>query len=380
MSAASHSLADTFDPRRNSLNALRLALATLVVVSHSWPIGGYGAGIGIGDQDLGGWAVAGFFAISGFLITGSRIHSRSLLDYFWRRFLRIYPGFIVALLVVAFGFAPISVFLLGNGTWTFGAGSSYVLSNVALMMRQFGIAGTLQGVPFPGSWDGTLWTLFYEFLCYIGIGFLVSLVPRRFLGVAIVGILVVGTAITCLHLFDLFAVPDKVLRMARLSTFFAAGALAFQSRKWLPMTWPWALAFLALLLVTIFTRTFQAFAGIPVAYLMLYLGIRLPLHRVGARNDISYGIYIYAFPVQQILAIVFPDQSLPVAVFILLSVVLAIPFGWASWMLVEKQAMKFKVIKRRAEPSIRRPPTWLANRAPSARRNIGTPGRSRAER
>ena len=92
---ACQTLATAFDPRHNSLNALRLALATLVIVSHAWPIGGFGNDPHIGDLSFGGWAVAGFFAISGFLITSSRLRS-SFSAYLWRRMLRIFPGLWVA--------------------------------------------------------------------------------------------------------------------------------------------------------------------------------------------------------------------------------------------------------------------------------------------
>jgi peptidoglycan/LPS O-acetylase OafA/YrhL len=70
------SLAQRFQPRHNSLNALRLALATLVVVSHAWPLTGLEPEPGFGGANLGTWAVFGFFAISGFLITRSRLRTR----------------------------------------------------------------------------------------------------------------------------------------------------------------------------------------------------------------------------------------------------------------------------------------------------------------
>lgn len=155
------SVGATFNPRSNSLNAIWLFLATAVIVAHSWPLGGgYGADPGFGDQDLGDWAVAGFFAISGYLITRSRLSLSSLLDYFWRRFLRIYPAFLVCLLVVAFAFAPASVAVFSDGTYEGSAGASYVISNIFLFIRQWGIPGTLQSVPFLDSWNGPLWTLF----------------------------------------------------------------------------------------------------------------------------------------------------------------------------------------------------------------------------
>lgn len=171
--------------RRNSLNALRLVLAVSVIVSHTWPIGGYGDDPGFGDQDLGDWAVAGFFAISGYLITMSRVKPAPLIDFFWRRVMRIYPAFIVCLLMVAFVFAPLAASLPGGGTYSPTEGAGYVLRNSALYISQFGIPGTLPDANFPESWNGALWTLFYEFMCYIGIGLLVTMTPKKLLPAAV---------------------------------------------------------------------------------------------------------------------------------------------------------------------------------------------------
>jgi peptidoglycan/LPS O-acetylase OafA/YrhL len=346
------SIGTTFDPRRNSLNALRLALAASVIVSHSWPIGGYGldpgySPTGRSDQDLGSWAVAGFFAISGFLIAGSRINSRSPLDYYWRRVLRIYPAFIACLLLVAFVIAPLATGLLGGGRYALSGAASYVLNNLGLLIQQFGIPKTLATVPFPGAWDGALWTLFFEFLCYIGIGLLVSVVPRRYLTASVVIVFVGCIGITFAVTIGGLTIRGQIEQLARLGGFFAAGAMFYLQQRRIPQHASFAVGSALAIALTILTGTFQAFSGLFVVYLLLYLGIRLPLHRIGAQNDISYGMYIYAFPIQQVLQLEFPGQRLPVLVFVLLSVILTVPLAAASWFLVEKPAM---TLKRLTEP------------------------------
>lgn len=335
-------ISDVFNPRSNSLNAIRLLLATAVIVAHSWPLGGYGEDPGAGDQDLGDWAVAGFFAISGYLITMSRLSLASLKDYFWRRFLRIYPAFLVCMLVVAFGFAPASVFFFGAGTYDGMAGVSFVVNNLALLVRQAGVPGTLASAPFPEAWNGPLWTLFYEFLCYIAIGLLVSLLPRRLVRSAVAAAFIMCTAVTCFYLFSGADLPQIAVRSARLGAFFCAGAIIFLYRDRIAFNRKLIAASVGLILLTIATGTFQAFAGLPVAYLMIALGVVLPLRSVGARNDVSYGMYIYAFPVQQLLALAFPSQVLPVWAFVLLSITLTVPLAWASWLLIERPAMALK--------------------------------------
>ena len=103
ITAAPPSLGAAFDPRNNSLNALRLVFASMVIVSHAWPLGGFGRDPQIGGIAVGRWAVAGFFVISGYLIASSRGRT-PFLTFLWRRFLRIFPGLWVCLLVTVLVF------------------------------------------------------------------------------------------------------------------------------------------------------------------------------------------------------------------------------------------------------------------------------------
>lgn len=333
-----------FDPRRNSLNALRLVLAVLVIVSHSWPIGGYGDDPGVHEgNDLGAWAVAGFFAISGYLITASRLHSRSFGDYLWRRFLRIYPGFLAVLLVIAFGFATISSLLDPTAEWSIGSAFRFLLPNLGLYVAHTDVAGTLDAVPYRNVWDGSLWTLGYEFLCYLIIGALVSLIrTERALAWACGAWFVAATVATLgVHLVGIEGDPAPA-RFLRLSTYFAAGALIYLKRNQLPAR-GWLAAVAGVLLVgLVLSDQFGAFAAAPAAYLVLWLGARLPLHRVASRNDVSYGMYVYAFPVQQLLVLASAGVILPPWLFAVLATALTVPFAWASWLLVERPAMRLK--------------------------------------
>jgi len=331
-----------FDPRRNSLNAIRLVLALLVIVSHTWPIGGYGRELHLGDQTLGNWAVAGFFAISGYLITGSRLHSRNFVDYLWRRVLRIYPAFFVVLVIVAFGFAPLVAAATGDGPWTVSGAVQYVVKNLALDIRQYGVPDTLNSVPLPRAWNGSLWTLFYEFLCYLAVGVAASFLPRRALQWCAVAALVLGGGATLVITHGLVSVPTTLELFIRLLAFFAGGMLLYLLADRVPLSGWLALAALLALAVAAAVGVSRPLAGLPVAYLMLYLGSRLPLHRVGSRNDISYGVYIYAFPVQQVLVYLFADRAIDPLSFALLSAIGTVPLAWASWLFIEKPAMSLK--------------------------------------
>lgn len=329
------------DPRRNSLNALRLALATAVLVSHAWPLGGRGGDPGLGDENLGGWAVAGFFALSGYLVTGSRLSAPTSWDFLARRVLRIYPAFLVVLLVVAFVFAPVSTLVDGSHGYDAGASARFVVANLGLHVRQFDIPGTLTTAPYPFAWDGALWTLSYEFACYLGVGALVALVPRARLGAGVVVVLVLGTLGSAAHLLR-GADDGPGAQLVRLGTYFAAGALLYLLRDRIPLTAPAAALAAGLVVVTVLTGTFQVLAGLPLAYLLLYAAAALPLHGVGRANDVSYGMYLYGFPVQQLIVVVLGPGALPVAAYVVLSVAATVPFAWASWCWVERPAMRLR--------------------------------------
>jgi len=76
----------------------------------------------------------------------------------------------------------------------------------------------------------------------------------------------------------------------------------------------------------------------------LWLGMHLPLHMVGARNDYSYGVYIYAFPVQQVL-VVWGANRWGYWPYTLLAVASVLPFAVASWWIIEKHALRLKTMR-----------------------------------
>lgn len=100
-------LGKPFNARRNGMNLVRLVLASSVVFHHSFPLLGRGEGPVLAGDLIGGWAVIGFFCLSGYLITASR-RSKGFGEYLLLRVARIYPGFIACLAVTAFILAPIA--------------------------------------------------------------------------------------------------------------------------------------------------------------------------------------------------------------------------------------------------------------------------------
>lgn len=319
-------------PRRNSLNALRLGLAALVIVSHAWPLGGFGPDPRIGGATLGEIAVAGFFGLSGWLITHSRCTS-SATAFAWRRFVRLYPGFLVALLVVAFGFAPLAA-LLGDGGYVPWDGVVHVVANAGLYITEWTVGQSLPASAYP-AWNGSLWTLFSEALCYAAVGLLVGLAGRRATPAVVIACWLVLTVLAAVEVDGGRAVADFL----RLAPFFFAGATLYVLRDRVPLD-P-LLASGAAVAAVVALHVEPVLAALPVAYLALWLGARLPLRRVAARHDLSYGLYVYAFPVQQLVALL-GGTRFGVAAYVLLSVLATVPFAAASWFGVERPALRLR--------------------------------------
>lgn len=348
-------LGEALSSSDNALNFVRLCLAVAVIFGHAFPLGGVDA-LTIGPfahGGLHGFAVEGFFVISGYLILASGIRT-STGAYLWRRFLRIYPGYIVALLATALVFAPLGALLESDARWEVGSAASYIVGALDLKPSQDGVGQTLLHVPWPETWNGSLWTLFYEAAAYIGVALLVAWGPvRRRLKVIVPLGASVGTALYLVVPGDMImglipgAVGGIIVVGTRLWTFFAWGMLAYLWRDRIPVRTSWIILSWFIFLVTAHLAVGGAVAVVSklllipaLAYAVLATGAALRI-RLGQKNDISYGVYVYAFPIQQMLALMNVHQY-GWFVTAILALILTIPFAIASWMLIEKPALSLK--------------------------------------
>lgn len=329
--------------RENALNVIRLTLAILVIVSHSFPIGGFGADPVVGDLGLGSVAVGGFFAVSGYLITQSRYRS-SLASYAWKRVLRIFPGYWICLIFT--GFVAAAIAGVARGGWEVKDAAVFLAVNAPMLgPSQTQLGETLAGLPYPAGWNGSLWTLRYELVCYalIGLALVFAFVRRRRYLIPL-SFLAVTSLSLMLHNWG---VDGSVGDAALLAPFFLAGATLYVLADRVPCSRGLAVAALALLVATLATGTGHSLAAMPLAYLLMWLGIETPkaVANLGRHNDFSYGMYLYAFPVQQLL-VVAGAHNLGPPIFILLSIVSTAPLAIASWYLIEKPAQGWKNLWR----------------------------------
>ncbi|MCV7347638.1 acyltransferase family protein [Mycolicibacterium rhodesiae] len=360
-------LEDVFDPRNNALNVWRLILATGVVFWHSWPLTGRHMSFVPAAQLLANGWVDGFFAVSGFLITWSWFRQRRARDYFLARALRLFPGLWVCLAVTAFVIAPIAVAIQTGGyaatTMLLSPGPfEYVLGNSGLNLLKHDIAGTPNGVPWLGEWNGSLWTLFWEALCYFMVAVLGAVgVLRRRWAIPVLLLMMLIWTLTLPPVPALVDAPpgahvhvdaaNNLLIVSGLATrfglMFLAGAFLYRFRDVIPARWSLVAVSSVVVLASSALPNYRVIAAIPMAYAIIVSGALVRNKYFSLNTDLSYGIYIYAFPVQQLLVMSGLAFLNPV-VFAIAAVLATVPLAAMSWFLVEKRAitLKSRLIKK----------------------------------
>ncbi len=347
------SISAVFDPKSNNFGFLRFFLAALVILSHGLPIGGfpdYDPFILLSNHatTLGSVAVAGFFALSGFLITRSYISSNSLLRFLRHRFLRIFPGFWVCLLLTALVFAPLVQWLEQGSMYGLYESTDsplrYVYANFFLYIKQWTIAGLPAKTPLTGL-NGSLWTLIHEFLCYLAVGVLgvMGLLGKRWtIVIALLGLWTVQLLrIHAPALVPMIAGHTFVEEFIRLSITFFCGAAIYVFRDTIPSSaWLAVVACVIYVLGSYLGYTLEI-ESVTIAYSVFWLAFHLPFTSFDRRGDYSYGLYIYAFPVQQLLAVL-GAHHLGYVPFVFLGIVGTMMFAVPSSIYVEKPMLDRK--------------------------------------
>jgi peptidoglycan/LPS O-acetylase OafA/YrhL len=360
-SPGTRSLGEALAGHRNSLGLLRFVLAASVIFHHSFPLIGIPdpfAAFSRGQASIGSVAVAGFFAISGYLIAKSGSNS-DVVQFMWRRFLRIFPAYWAVLLLTAFAIGPVLWIVSGRplGSYFVEDGNGplhYFTANWNLSVGTYGIHDLLvDTTPYGRAvqssvFNGSLWTLSYEWICYLLIGVLVLfsvlsrariLVPAITVALFIAQVLNVASPGMLGNISPLLADNYIVL----LTFTFMVGASFAMYSKQVPFDDRLGILSALVLIATIRFGGYSSVGMIAGAYFVLYLGARLPsrFQWIGQKNDYSYGIYIYGFLAQQVLAS-FGLWRTGYLVFSVVALLVAFACAWLSWHVIEKNAMKLK--------------------------------------
>jgi peptidoglycan/LPS O-acetylase OafA/YrhL len=311
----------------NAITALRLGLAVLVVFSHSFVAGGFGVDPLMtatgGQMQLGTVAVIGFFGLSGFLLTRSRERS-SLPKYLRNRVLRIVPGLWVCLGFIALVVVPIAVALGGRANSA--QVEVFVIHAARFDLVPVAIDGLYIGNASPDLVDVSLWTLPVEILCYV----VLAAVPRRLLRAgAQVFLVLFVIANTSTH----GNLPSLHLPIA-----FASGAILYLERHRIPFSGRLALGAVAVTVVSAIFGSLAVVAPLTLPYVGVWLGFRF---QVSLTRDLSYGVYIYGWPIQSLLAML-GTTSLGVLPYFVLSLAPVLAMAFVSWTMVEVRALHLR--------------------------------------
>ncbi|MGO4536382.1 acyltransferase family protein [Leifsonia sp. 2MCAF36] len=354
-------LSEVFNPRANSIGFLRWLMAFMVIFSHAGPIGGFYGGEDLGtqishEQSLGGVAVCGFFFFSGFLITQSRMGKSSTLRYFWRRFLRIFPAWWLSLLTIAFVFGPIAWVqekgsLAGYFTTTKDSPLTYFWNNFTLVITQHNIGGMGSSLPFAQlhggyDWNGSAWTLMYEFRAYILVGVLglFGVLAHRWLAGSVAVAIIILSTLQWAYAGQLAHVVPSFQNIYNLLFLgpFAFGMLFALFPKKIPIDDRLAIGALAVAIGTYAVGGWLAYGQYAFCYFLMWVAIRATKLRHWEKyGDLSYGIYIFGWPVMT-LAAFFGLQHAGWLAYHVVVIVVCHVLAFASWHLIEKPAMSLK--------------------------------------
>jgi peptidoglycan/LPS O-acetylase OafA/YrhL len=332
---------------KNNFDFLRLAFALFVIITHSYPLTGLPEAdwlyqISNGQVSFSYLGVKGFFILSGYLIFQSRERSKGFIDYFWKRFVRLFPALIVVLvLTVLLGpfvyEGSIGSYLANRTVWT------YIPNNLTLFRMQPGITGIFENNPYPSVINGSLWTIAYEFFCYCLIATLFFFKRKNTLAVTFYFLIFFFLK---LFFYDTLSHYKFLLfahHICELGTFFFGGALLaavkIENSKHKNLIFS---ASLIILIASFFFNLFPMVHLVLLSPVVIIFGLSSTpyLTAIGKTiGDMSYGIYIYAFPVQQTLVYYFHMDYLNLMLY---STIITVILGYLSWHLIEKRALKLK--------------------------------------
>jgi peptidoglycan/LPS O-acetylase OafA/YrhL len=218
----------------------------------------------------------------------------------------------------------------------------FVVANAGLSINQTSIGGLHSTIPYRSGINGSLWTLSYEFVWYLITGALAILGVLRHPRLAIAVIALLLAAHFLGNANPLASVPLLGYGIAsRFGPAFGLGILAYLWRKRIPLDDRLALVAAAVVVLGVLTRTVPVVSVPALGYGLLWAAWRLPLRRFDSRWDLSYGLYIYAFPVQQGLALL-GSPALPVPVSAALALAITSGLAFLSYVVVERPALRLK--------------------------------------
>ncbi|BEO24285.1 acyltransferase [Serratia marcescens] len=325
--------------KNNNFDLVRLLATLSVIVYHSLalnPQWGLVDPIKIffGYITTGGLAVKIFFFLSGLLVTNSLLSRKSVLQFIVARSFRILPGLALVVTFTAFVIGPTFTTMPVSDYFKSGQLYEYVYRNI-LLDTQFYLPGVFEGNSY--GVNGSLWTIHYEMLAYFTLGllYLIKIVSLRWLSTLLCFIVIIEPITPFKGV--LFASADNNA-IYLLAPCFALGSLlainknSYRSNMYVPcFLFAAQFIFIDENTRSLLLCTSLCLICLHISSLKMIVGVRI-------RNDISYGVYLWGFPIQQAIS---QNLELNPASNIALSIMLSVSIAILSWFLVEKPAMNF---------------------------------------
>jgi peptidoglycan/LPS O-acetylase OafA/YrhL len=346
----------------NSFDFIRFFAASLVIFGHSHVLLGVQGDHFLNQKLIGAFppettGVYIFFAISGFLVTQSALSSSSIKSFFWKRLLRIFPGllFVVLFSIFVIGISltelPKIEYLTNPQTYA----SLWVLklypyysTNLPKVFESFNKFNEV---------NGSLWTLAYEFTCYIAlaVGLLLGILRKKWIILSIFLIIWISMPFW----INIIYTTNYIIPFLRLNfndfivfgLYFYVGTIFCLFKDNIPLRWYWAvLAIIIWFMYAIlpFSKDFIVantlfwLRIVCLPYLFFYLAFsKSLLNQFGKIGDLSYGIYIFGYPIQQSI-IYLTKSTISESQLNLFTFLIVLPMAWLSWHYIEKPALKYK--------------------------------------
>jgi peptidoglycan/LPS O-acetylase OafA/YrhL len=329
--------------QQNSFNTIRLLCATAVIFSHAFNIvNGTGVGEPLydltnGQLTIGKASVGIFFVVSGLLISASFEKSRSLLSYAIKRGCRILPGLSVCVILLALIFGPLMTSLPLAQYFSAHLFVDF-LKNIVFLPSQYALPGVFESNPMPQAVNGSLWTLKYEILCYILGPIFLSIKKYRHHVLIIFWVVSFIVARKLGSHEGLSGPMYHLYQTCALFRFYGAGMLIYFFHKEIPVNIPIMISLFAVTVFGLFTDFAEEALAIAGSLFIVSLAYNSSqfFRNITKSGDISYGVYIYAFPIQQLVVYLLGEKHSTVMSNTMISVILTLLIAWLSWLFVER--------------------------------------------
>lgn len=342
-------LSGALEPAKNNFDLLRICAAIAVLFGHSYwiqpaenpeePI------LRFTELEYSGsLAVFAFFLISGILVSASFERQKSLERFMILRLTRIYPALVFCIIATTYVVYPaFSEVSFLNALFS-QSSMTYLLTNIGLFFKtQWDLPGLFEMNPVKGFVNGSLWTLPLELKCYMLVvaAGLCSCFTSKYRFVAFCTLIGVAFSYLVIHGSNIAFFESLTLRPIGYSfhplVFFCAGMILYVFRNNISVNWAVGIALSLAYLAMKTTPLGSVLFYLAFVYVLLLIAVEPALLRFRPKHDYSYGVYLWGFLVQQVVASHYPHMNNLISLTI--SVPVTVGVAAISWHLVEKPSL-----------------------------------------